>query len=125
MLREMLTQIDLGGDALLIFENKAKRGLMGRFFVSKGGGGLVEPVKSGAQICLAHVCDVHLGWSPGTWLVCQAGCGRRHLAADEVMVAKGDIAELVNNLHRMEPKLKVELLKRLEEFGGNSLMVGW
>jgi hypothetical protein len=116
LLRDMLAQIDLGGEALLIYEGKVKNGYAGRFFVGKSGSGTGDSGRAGSQICLAHICDVHLGWSPGTWLGCYANCSRRHLGALELVGAKGEVSELVNNLHKIDGKMRAELLKRLEDF---------
>ena len=116
LLKDLLAQTDLSGQAMQLYECRVKQGVSLRCVVGPGtrvagGGG-----KQGTQTCLAQVCTDLLQGNPCPWLVCSPGCTRRHISAVEALELKSDIRDLIENLFRVDPKMKAELSKRFDDF---------
>ena len=116
LLRDLLAQVDLSSQAMQLHECRVKQGLGLRCVLGDSPYPVSGGVKPGNQICLARVCSDLLRWNPCTWLVCPPDCTRRHISALEAVELKTDTKDLIENLFRVSPKTKAELVQRFEEF---------
>jgi len=116
LLKDLLAQTDLSGQATQFYECRVKQGISLRCVVGPGARVAVGGGKQGTQTCLAQVCTDLLQGNPCSWLVCSPGCTRRRTSAVEAVELKSDIRDLIESLFRVDPKVKAELSKKFDDF---------